>query len=169
MLGIAARDARQRQVNNEILCELMEVIFALIVALGNSRLQVECADRKVQLSFQCLLAWIADHLENVTLHSIQPNQWAVSEVRPHELGSYLRCFAAKRHYTKYEALINKMSDNDLQGKKELTESGFKLLPSVFWGVPYFQQFDLPKSDILPVVYLGIFKSHLKKWIIRFLK
>jgi len=36
MLGVATRDAWQRQVNNEILCDLMEVIFAPIVALENS-------------------------------------------------------------------------------------------------------------------------------------
>ena len=39
MLGIAARDARQRQVYNEILCKLMEAIFAPMVALGNSGLK----------------------------------------------------------------------------------------------------------------------------------
>ena len=47
MLGIVARDAQQRQINNEVLCDLMEAIFAPIVALGNSGLEVECADRKV--------------------------------------------------------------------------------------------------------------------------
>ena len=82
MLGIAARDARQRQVNNEILCELMEAIFAPKVALGNSGLEVVCADGKVPLCSPGLVAWIADHLENVTLHGFQQNQGAVSEVRP---------------------------------------------------------------------------------------
>ena len=47
MLGIAARDARPRQVNNVILCELVEAIFVPIVALGNSGLEVECANGKV--------------------------------------------------------------------------------------------------------------------------
>ena len=46
MLGVAARDARQRQVDNEILCELMEAIFAPMAALGNSGIEVECADGK---------------------------------------------------------------------------------------------------------------------------
>ena len=80
MLGIAARDARQRYVNNESLCELMEARFAPKVALGNSGLEVECADGKVRLCFPRLVAWIADHLENVTLHGIQQNQCAVCEV-----------------------------------------------------------------------------------------
>ena len=62
-----------------------------------------------------------------------------------------------------------MSDNDQQAEKELTESGFKLLPRVFWGLQNIQQFDLPKPDILHIVYLGIFETHLMKYIIRFLK
>ena len=74
MLGIVARHTRQTQVNNEILCELMEAIFATMVALGNSGLEVECADGKVQLCFPRLVAWSADQLENVTLHGIQQNQ-----------------------------------------------------------------------------------------------
>jgi len=48
MLGVATRDAWQKQVNNDI-CDLMEVIIAPIVALENSGLEVECADSKVQL------------------------------------------------------------------------------------------------------------------------
>jgi len=48
MLGLAARDAQQRQVNNKILCALMEAIFAPIVALVNDGLDIECADGKVQ-------------------------------------------------------------------------------------------------------------------------
>ena len=76
---------------------------------------------------------------------------------------------AKRDYRKYEYLFNKLSDNDQQAGKELTDCGFKLLPSVFWGLPNVQQSDLPKPDSLHVVYLGIFETHLMKWIIGILK
>ena len=108
------------------------------------------------------MAWIADHLENVRLHGIQQNQCAVCEVRPEELGSHLRRSAAKQQYRTYKDLFNEISDNDQQDKKELTECGFKLLPSVYWGLPNLQHFNLPKPDILHVVYLGISKTHLIK-------
>jgi hypothetical protein len=169
MLGVAARDARQREVNNEILYDLMEAIFAPMAALGESGLEIECADGKVRLCFLRLSAWIADHLENITLHGIQQNQCAVCEVRPEQLGSYLRRSTAKRDYKKYEYLFNKYADGDQQAGRELSDRGFKLLPSVFWGLPNVQQSDLPKPDILHVVYLGIFETHLMKWIIGFLK
>ena len=77
MLGIVARVARQRQVNKKILCVLMEAIFAPIVELVNSGLEVECANRIVRLSFPSHVTWIADHLKNVTLHGIQQFEWAV--------------------------------------------------------------------------------------------
>jgi len=65
-------------------------------------------------------------------------------------------------------LFNKYLDSDQQAGRELTDRGFKLLSSVFWGLPTIQQSDLPKSHILYLVYPGIFKTHLMKWIIRFL-
>jgi len=99
-LGIAARDARQRQVNNETFCKLMEAIFAPMVALRNNRLEVECVNGKVQLCFPRIAAWIVDNLENVTLDNIQQNQCAVCEVRPEQLGSHLRRSGAKRDYRK---------------------------------------------------------------------
>ena len=140
-----------------------------MAALGNSGIEVECVDEKDRLCFPRLPAWIAAHLENVTLHGIQQNQCAVCEVRPEELGSHLRCFATKRDYRKYEDLFHKLSDNDQQPWKELTDCGFKLLPSVYWWLPNVQQSDLPEPDILHVVYLGIFETHLMKWIVGFLK
>ena len=75
----------------------------------------------------------------------------------------------KGDYRKYEHLFNKYSDNYPQAKQELTDHGFKLLSRLFWGLPNFQQSDLPNPDILQVVYLGIFKTLLMKWLIGFLK
>ena len=100
MLGVATRDAGQRQVNKEIICDMMEAIFAPIVALENSGLEFKCANANVQLSFPCLSAWIADYFENVILHGLQQSQCAVCEVLPELLGSCLRHSAVKRDYRK---------------------------------------------------------------------
>ena len=80
------------------------MIFAPMIALGNSRIEVECADAKVRLCSPHLVAWTADHLENVTLHGIQQNQCYVCEIQPEELASHLRHSLAKRDYRKYEDL-----------------------------------------------------------------
>jgi len=74
----------------------------------------------------------------------------------------MRLSAAKRDYRKYEHLFNKFCDSDQHAGKELTDHGFHWIPSVFWRLPNIQQSDLPKPDILHVLYLGIFETHLMK-------
>jgi len=76
---------------------------------------------------------------------------------------------AKRDYRKYEYLFNKYANGDQQPGRELTNRGFKVLPSVFWEFSNVQQSDFPKPDIHHIVYLGIFEMHLMKWLIGFLK
>jgi len=61
--------------------------------------------------------------------------YAVYEVQPEQLGSYLRHLQAKQDYRKSEHLFNKFSDNHQHDGKELTHDGFKLLPSIFWRQP----------------------------------
>ncbi|KAG0633524.1 hypothetical protein HOY80DRAFT_1104646 [Tuber brumale] len=169
MLGVASRDSRQRLVNNEILCELIEAIFTPIGEVAEVRIEIECADGKVWQCFPRLAAWIADHLENVTLHGIQQNQYTVCETTPDQLGSYTGRSAAIRDYKKYQTLFAEYSNGSSDAGEDLINRGFKLRPSVFWGLPDVHQAHLPKPDILHVVYLGIFETHLMKWIIGFLK
>ncbi|KAG0633437.1 hypothetical protein HOY80DRAFT_896527, partial [Tuber brumale] len=170
MLGVASRDSRQRLVNNEILCELIEAIFTPIGEVVEVRIEIECADGKVRQYFPRLAAWIADHLENVTLHGIQQNQCTVCETTPDQLGSYTARSAAIRDYKKYQTLFAKYYNGSSDGGEDLINRGFKLRPSVFWGLfPDVYQAHLPKSDILHIVYLEIFETHLMKWIIGFLK
>ena len=138
LLSVATRDARSREVSHKSLCNLMDAIFAPIVALENSELEVQCANGNVQLCFPRLSAWIAHYLENDTLHCIQQNQCAVCEVRPEHSRSYLRRPASKQDYRNYEHLFNKCTDNDQQVGKELTDHGFKLLAGVFCGLPNIQ-------------------------------
>ena len=59
----------------------MEAIFAPMAAWGDSALEMKCANGKVLWCFLRLSAWIADYLENITLHGIQQNQCAIYEVQ----------------------------------------------------------------------------------------
>ncbi|KAG0640986.1 hypothetical protein HOY80DRAFT_859151, partial [Tuber brumale] len=169
MLGVASRDSRQRLVNNEILCELIEAIFIPIGEVAEVGIEIECADGKVRQYFPRLAAWIADHLENVTLHGIQQNQCAICETTPDQFGSYTGHSAAMRDYKNYQILFAEYSNVSSDAGEDLINRGFKLRPGVFWGLPDVHQAHLPKLDILHVVYLGIFGTHLMKWIIGFLK
>ncbi|KAG0632929.1 hypothetical protein HOY80DRAFT_854248, partial [Tuber brumale] len=163
MVGVASRDSRQQLVNNEILCELIETIFTPIGEVAEVGIEIECADGKVRQYFPCLATWIADHLENVTLHGIQQNQCTVCETTPDRLGSYTGCSAAIRDYKKYQTHFAEYSNGSSDAGEDLINRGFKL------RLLDVHQAHLPKPDILYVVYLGIFETHLMKWIIGFLK
>ena len=56
MLGVASRDSRQRQVNNEVLSELIEAIFTPLSTSKEDRIEIKCADGKVQQCFPHLAA-----------------------------------------------------------------------------------------------------------------
>ncbi|KAG0644303.1 hypothetical protein HOY80DRAFT_1075254 [Tuber brumale] len=169
MLGVTSRESRQRLVNNEILCELIEAIFTPIGEVPEVGIEIECADGKVRQCFPHLAACIADHLENVTWHGIQQNQCAVCETTPDRLGSYTGRSATIRDYKEYQTLFAENSNGSSDAREDVINRGFKLRPSVFWGLPDVHQAHLPKPDILHVVYLGIFETHLLKWIIGYLK
>ena len=79
----------------------MEAIFAPLSTIEEAGIEIECADGKVRQCFSRLAAWIADHLENVTLHGIQQNQCAVCETTSDQLGTYMRRSATIRDYEKY--------------------------------------------------------------------
>ena len=131
MLGVVARDAWQRQVNNEILHNLLERIFAPVAAGRDSGLQIECPDGNLGLCFVHHTPGIADHLENVTIYSIRQNECEVRKVKEARLGSYMRYSMAKRDYRKYEYHLNKCVDGDHQAGREFSHRRHKLLPSVF--------------------------------------
>ena len=62
----------------------MEAIFAPMVALENSGIEIECADGKVQLCFPRLVAWIADqdlvYVPVKEWNSEEPPQRVYSEI-----------------------------------------------------------------------------------------
>ncbi|KAG0132873.1 hypothetical protein HOY82DRAFT_483309 [Tuber indicum] len=56
MLGVAFRDSCQRQVNNEVLFELLQAILAPLGEIEEARIEIECADGKVWQCFPQLAA-----------------------------------------------------------------------------------------------------------------
>ncbi|KAG0641328.1 hypothetical protein HOY80DRAFT_999419 [Tuber brumale] len=169
MLGVASQDSRQRPVKNKILSELIEAIFTPTGAVAEVGIEIQCADGQVPQCFPRLAAWIANYLENITLHRIPQNRYALFETTRDRLGSYTGRSAAIRDYKKYQRLFAEYFNGSSDAADDLINCGFKFHPSVFWVLPDLHQAHLPKPDILHVVYLGIFETHVMKWIIGLLK
>jgi len=88
-------DQYQRQVNADTLQDVFEFIFAHLQHAALDGVLIDCADRKVQRCFPILSAWVADHMENVTLHGLKSNPCPTCEVPAGELGTNMKHYRAR--------------------------------------------------------------------------
>jgi len=65
-------DQHQRQINADTIQDVFELIFAPLQDPAHDGIPIDCADGKVRRCFPILATWIADHMENVALHRINP-------------------------------------------------------------------------------------------------
>ena len=83
-------DQYQRQVNADTLQDVFEFIFAPLQHAALDGVPIDCADGKVRRCFPILSAWVADHMENVTLHGLKSNACPTCEVPAEELGTNIK-------------------------------------------------------------------------------
>ena len=63
----------QRQINADTLQGVFELIFEPLRDTTLEGVPMDCADWKNRRCFPILSGWIADHMENATLHGIKTN------------------------------------------------------------------------------------------------
>jgi len=131
---------------------------------------IDCPDGKVRRCFPILSAWVANHLENVTLHGLKSNACPTCEVPARELETNIKNYRA-RDYARYERYGY---ENQFPGSKsdgthvKFRGLGINLGQNMFQGLHRVSAPDLHTPDMLHTVYLGIFK-HMMDWIQAFLK
>jgi len=91
----------QRQVNADTLQEVFEFIFAPLQDAARDGVPIDCADGKVRSCFPILSAWVAEHMENVTLHGFKSNACPTCEVPPRQLRNNIKNYRA-RDYARYK-------------------------------------------------------------------
>ena len=145
-------DKLQRQMNADTLQGVFELIFEPLRDTTLEGVPMDCANGKVRRCFPILSGWIADHMENATLHGIKTNACPKCEVPPHELGTGANHHQARNYARneRYERL------------------GIKTGQNVFQGLGRVSAADLHMPDLLHTIYLGLFK-HMMDWIQGFLK
>ena len=75
-------DQLQRLINADTLGGVFELIIAPLNGAAPEDAPIDCADGKIPRCFPIMSGWIADHMENVTLHGIKSNACPKSEVPP---------------------------------------------------------------------------------------
>ena len=88
-------DQYQRDVNADTLQDVFECIFAPRQHPALDGVPIDCADWKVRTCFPILSAWVADHMENLTLHRLKSNAWPTREVPPRESGTNIKNYRAR--------------------------------------------------------------------------
>jgi len=163
-------DQYQRQVNADTLKDVFDFLFAPLQHAALDGVPIDCADGKVQRCFPILSAWVADHMENMTLHGLKSNACHTCEVPAGKLGTNIKNYRA-RDYARYERYEYK---NRFPGSKsdgthvKFRRLGINLGQNVFHGLHRVSAPDLHTWDMLHTVYLGLFK-HMMDWIQAFLK
>ena len=162
----------QGQVNADTLQDLFEFIFEPLQHAALNGFPIDCADGKVRRCFPILSAWVADHMENVTLHGLKSNACPTCEVPTGELGTNIKNYRA-RDYARYERYEYEYKNRFPSSKSDSAHANFRGLginlgQNVFHGLHRVSVSDLHTPDMLHTVYLGLLK-HMMDWIQAFLK
>lgn len=168
MSGDRKRDEALRRRSNRILREIIELLFDPLREASGEGVEMDCSDGFVRRCFPILCAWIADHKENMTLHNITGNLCPVCEADESTFGKYIMRPAPTRETWRYRDLYRRFKEGEAGAEEELKARGIKQTRGVLWNTPFVDPVQLPKPDILHVLYLGLFK-HMMDWLMAFLK
>ena len=161
-------DQLQRQINADTLQGIFELLFEPLQDVALEGVNIDCADGKIRRCFPILSAWIADHMENVTLHGIKSNACPKCEVPPGELGSGTLPQHPVRDYAGNERRQRPSQHPRAGPESDKAHVGIHIGQNVFHGLHRVSAPDLHKPDLLHTVYLGLFK-HMMDWVQGFLK
>jgi len=166
-------DKLQRLINADTLRGVFELIFAPLNGAAREGAPIDCADGKIRRCFPIMSGWIADHMENVTLHGIKSNACPKCEVPPEELGSRAghhraRDYARYERYERENPSLDSETHDAAHARYTNETHGIKRGQNVFQGLVRVSTPDLHKPDMLHTIYLGLFK-HMMDWIQGFLK
>jgi len=121
----------QKQINADTLRGVFQLLFEPLQNAAAEGVKIECADGKVRRCFPIFSAWIADHMENVTLHGIKSDVCPKCEVLPGELGTDANSHGA-RDYARYERCEPEAASDDSRTMFETL--GIDLEKNVFHGL-----------------------------------
>ena len=116
---------------------------------------------KMRLCLPILSAWIADDIENVTLHRLKTNACPKCEVPTHELGTNAKNYGS-RDYARYQrykpenANSGSESDND-----HVMSENLGIGQNVFHRQDRVSASDLYKPDMLHTIYRRLFKHMME--------
>jgi hypothetical protein len=170
--GKTAKDELQRALCREALRQVMKVILQPLNDVSKEGKLMKCPDGATRLCFPRISCWLADHAENVVLHSIKGTSCVMCEAPRSTFGQPPGVVYTARHGHDYLKHLLKFEANprDSTSKDYLTRRDVKLIEGCFWQFPpeTVDLTTLARPDMLHTVFLGVLK-HLMDWIVKFLE
>src|SRR5258706_2335323 len=157
--SIEQEEMESLQVTHDILSHILR---PLADAQSQNGYEMICADEQIRLCFPRLSAWLGDHMELATIHSIASNRCPVCVAPTNDLGEIPDTPYEPRPTEHYIAAYN---NSDIAS---LRSDGVKNISNALWQVSEINPPSLVRADMLHTIHLGIMK-HLMEWLQDFLK
>ena len=141
---------------------LTHVLKPLSDAKCQTGYEMVCAEGNVRPCFPKVFCWLADHMENATIHCMSSNRCPVCTIPTEELGEYLVTGYPIRSHEDY---ANAYRQSDAVG---LNAHGIKNVHNALWLIPGLNPLDLVRADILHNILLEMLDL-LIRWIQGFLE
>ena len=152
--SIKQQEMESLQVTHDI---LSHILHPLADAQSQNGYEMICADEQIQLCFLRLSAWLGDHMELATIHSIASNRCPVCVAPTNDLGEIPDTPYEPRPTEHYIAAYN---NSDIAS---LRSDGVKNISNALWQVSEINPPSLVRADMLHTIYLRIMK-HLIEWL-----
>lgn len=171
--GKAQKERRQRAHSREVLLTIMHKVLKPLTDIANDGKFLLCPDRAVRKCFPIICGWIADHIENVNLHSVKTTACVACEITRDSHGSLLHpplVLPRLRDGSRYlRLLLQYETTDDAESLAALKSVDVKTMEGCFWalGGKGVSLETLARPDMLHTIYLGMLK-HLMEWVIKFL-
>ena len=157
--SVATQEIQALQTVHDVLARLLRPLSDDKCRTGY---EMVCADQKVRLCFPKLFCWLADHMENATIHGIASNRCPACICLVDKLGEYSQGGYPVRLHKDYAIAVR---DSDTV---RLNEDGVKKIKNALWTIPHLSPPDLIRADILHNILLGVL-DHVMDWIQGFLE
>ena len=157
--SIESQEIQALQTVHDVLAKLLKPLSDDMCQTGY---EMVCADGNVRLCFPKLFCWLADHMENATIHCMSSNRYPVCTTPTEKLGEYLVTGYPIRSHEDY-AIAYRQSD-----AAGLNAHGMTNVNNALWSIPCLSQLDLVRADILHNILLAIL-DYLMNWIQGFLE
>jgi hypothetical protein len=153
-------EEKQEQEASQVLHDLLKFVLSPLSNSARDGMPIKCADEVIRNCHFRVAGWLADNMENASIHAVYANRYPICEAPQDKLGDLQQY--PMREAQQYIACVDK-SDTD-----SLHKHGVKCVRNALWTLRDVVPRELIRADILHVMLLGNLE-HLMDWIKGFLE